>query len=84
MVGPPRCLRSKIKPLKWYRSVTFAPVRSCGVWQSYNDTLMADRTFHNPHALDEMAAYYDVLDPKIQYRCVGGGSGCGLGPRGGG
>lgn len=39
--------------------------------QSYNSILLADRTYHNPHALEGMAAAYGLLDDaRRQHRWV--------------
>lgn len=45
-----------------------APVLCAGLVQSYNEVLLADRTFHNPHALEEMAAAFRLGDPRLQAR----------------
>ena len=36
--------------------------------QSYHDTLLQDRTYHNPHALEGMAAVYGLLPAQRQHR----------------
>jgi hypothetical protein len=42
----------------------------CRAPQSYHDILVADRTFHNPHAVEEMAGAYGLAKPQAQHRCV--------------
>jgi tetratricopeptide (TPR) repeat protein len=36
--------------------------------KSYHDTLLLDRTYHNPHALEGMAAVYGLLPAQRQHR----------------
>jgi hypothetical protein len=43
-------------------------------WQrSYHSILLADRSYHNPHALEGMAAAFGLLDDsdgRRQHRCL--------------